>query len=98
MAGVGELGRARPQWPTPQPTSRTSAFVLPKGAPHDIVDKLNQATHVAMDTPATKARLNGIGVINMPPERRGPDYLAEYVVEEIARWEGPIKASGLQVD
>jgi hypothetical protein len=34
----------------------------------------------------------------MPPERRGPEYLAKYVVEEIARWEGPIKANGLQVD
>ena len=32
------------------------------------------------------------------PERRGPEYLAKYVVEEIARWEGPIKAAGLQVD
>jgi hypothetical protein len=31
------------------------------------------------------------------PER-GPEYLAKYVVEEIARWEGPIKAGGLQVD
>ena len=26
------------------------------------------------------------------------EYLAKYVVEEIARWEGPIKAAGLQVD
>ena len=63
-----------------------------------VVGKLNEATHVAMDTPAIKARLNGIGVIDIPPERRGPAYLAKYVVEEIARWEGPIKRAGLQVD
>ena len=59
---------------------------------------LNDAANAAMDTPAIKARLNGIGVVGIAPERRGPDYLARYVVEEIARWEGPIKASGLQVD
>jgi tripartite-type tricarboxylate transporter receptor subunit TctC len=75
-----------------------TAFFLPKGAPKDIVGKLNEVTHAAMDTPAIKKRLNDIGVIGMPPERRGPDYLAKYVVEEIARWEGPIKSAGLQVD
>jgi tripartite-type tricarboxylate transporter receptor subunit TctC len=71
---------------------------LPKGAPKEIVSKLNDVTHAAMETPVIKARINDIGVIGMPSERRGPDYLAKCVVEEIARWEGPIKAAGLQVD
>src|SRR5436309_1407933 len=53
-----------------------SAFFLPKGAPKDIVAKLNEATHAAMDTPAIKTRFNDIGVIGIPPERRGPEYLA----------------------
>jgi len=75
-----------------------TAFFLPKGPPKEIVSKLNDVTHAAMETPAVKARFNDIGVIGMPSERRGPDYLAKYVVEEIARWEGPIKAAGLQVD
>jgi tripartite-type tricarboxylate transporter receptor subunit TctC len=75
-----------------------SAFFLPKNAPKDIVAKLNEATHAAMDTPAIKTRFNDMGVIGIPPERRGPEYLARYVVEEITRWEGPIKAAGLQVD
>jgi tripartite-type tricarboxylate transporter receptor subunit TctC len=75
-----------------------TAFFLPKGAPKDIVVKLNEATHAAMDTPAIRARFNDIGVVSVAPERRGPEYLAKYVVEEIARWEGPIKAAGLQVD
>ena len=52
----------------------------------------------AMETPAIKTRFNAIGVVGVAPERRGPEYLARYVVEEIARWEGPIKAAGLQVD
>jgi len=75
-----------------------TAFFLPKGTPKDIVGKLNEVTHAAMETPAIKTRLNDIGVIGVAPERRGPEYLAKYVVEEIARWEGPIKAAGLQVD
>ena len=75
-----------------------TAFFLPKGAPKEIVAKLNEATHAAMDTPAIKTRFNAIGVVGIAPERRGPEYLAKYVVEEIARWEGPIKAAGLQVD
>ena len=75
-----------------------TAFFVPKGTPKEIVGKLNDVTHAAMETPAIKTRLNDIGVIGVAPERRGPDYLAKYVVEEIARWEGPIKAGGLQVD
>jgi tripartite-type tricarboxylate transporter receptor subunit TctC len=75
-----------------------TAFFLPKGAPRDIVARLNAATHAAMDTPAIKTRFDAIGIVGVAPERRGPEYLARYVSEEIARWEGPIKAAGLQVD
>lgn len=75
-----------------------TAFFLPKGAPKEIVARLNEATHAAMDTPVIKTRFNDIGVVGVAPERRGPEYLARYVVEEIERWEGPIKAAGLQVD
>ena len=75
-----------------------TAIFLPKGAPPDIVAKLNEATHAAMDTPAMKARMLEIGVTGIAPERRSPDYLARYVADEIARWEGPIKSGGLQVD
>jgi tripartite-type tricarboxylate transporter receptor subunit TctC len=75
-----------------------TAFFLPKGAPKEIVARLNEATHAAMDTPAIKTRFNDVGVVGVAPERRGPEYLARYVADEIARWEGPIKAAGLQVD
>ena len=75
-----------------------TAFFLPKGAPKEIVARLNEATHAAMDTAAIKTRFNDVGVVGVAPERRGPEYLARYVADEIARWEGPIKAAGLQVD
>ena len=34
----------------------------------------------------------------IPPERRGPEYFAKFVAEEIERWAGPIKASGVSID
>ncbi len=75
-----------------------TAFFLPKGAPKEIVDKLNAVTHAAMDTAAIKTRMMEIGVTGIPAERRSPEYLAKFVADEIARWEGPIKDGGLQVD
>jgi len=93
-----ELATAHEQGMTDYDVVTWTAFFLPKGAPKEIVGKLNDVTHAAMETPAIKTRLNDIGVIGMPSERRGPEFLAKYVVEEIARWEGPIKAGGLQVD
>ena len=75
-----------------------NAFFLPKGAPAEIVRKLSDATSQAMDTPAIKRRMNELGITGVAPERRSPEYLAKFVVDEIARWAGPIKANGLQVD
>jgi tripartite-type tricarboxylate transporter receptor subunit TctC len=75
-----------------------NAFFLPKGAPTKVVKKLNDATSQAVDTPAIKSRMHDIGVTGVAFERRSPEYLAKYVVDEIARWAGPIKANGLQVD
>jgi hypothetical protein len=51
-----------------------------------------------MDTPAIKGRMHDIGVSGVALERRSPEYLAKFVVDEIARWVGPIKENGLQVD
>ena len=75
-----------------------NAFFLPKGAPEEIVKKLNDATSQAMDTPAIKNRMHELGITGVALERRSPEYLAKFVVDEIARWAGPIKTSGLQVD
>ncbi|HEY7245908.1 MAG TPA: tripartite tricarboxylate transporter substrate-binding protein [Xanthobacteraceae bacterium] len=75
-----------------------NAFFLPRGAPAEVVKKLNEATSEALDTPAIQTRLHDLGIAAVAPERRSPEYLAKLVVEEIARWEGPIKSNGLQVD
>jgi tripartite-type tricarboxylate transporter receptor subunit TctC len=93
-----ELATAQEQGINDYDVVTWTAFFLPKGARKDIVVKLNEATSAAMDTPAIRARFNDIGVVGVAPERRGPEYLAKYVVEEIARWERPIKDAGLQAD
>ena len=93
-----ELATAHDQGLTDFDVTTWTAFFLPKGTPKAIVDKLNEATHGAMDTPAIKTRMNDIGVTGIEPARRSPEYLAKYVADEVSRWEGPIKSGGLQVD
>jgi tripartite-type tricarboxylate transporter receptor subunit TctC len=91
-----ELKTAHEQGLTDLNVVTWTAFFLPKGAPKPVVDKLLEVTHAAMDTPDIKKRMLDIGVSGVSPERRSPEYLAKFVVEEIARWEEPIKSGGLQ--
>ena len=63
-----------------------------------IVQRLAKASNAAVETPAVRERFKGIGVTIPAPERRTPEYLAKFVPSEIARWAGPIKASGASAD
>jgi tripartite-type tricarboxylate transporter receptor subunit TctC len=74
------------------------AIFLPKGTPLPIIEKLNAATVAAMNATDVRARLDELGIEVVAPERRSPDYLAAFVVREIAKWAGPIKAAGLSMD
>jgi tripartite-type tricarboxylate transporter receptor subunit TctC len=74
------------------------AVFLPKGTPAPIVQTLHDAIVATMDTPSVQARLKDIGADLVAPERRSSDYLAKFVVNEIARWAAPIKASGVSMD
>ncbi len=93
-----DLATAHEQGLTGFDVTTWTAFFLPKGAPRAIVDKLNEVAHATMDTPAIKSRMLEIGVTGIAPERRSPEYLSKFVADEVARWEGPIKSGGLQVD
>jgi tripartite-type tricarboxylate transporter receptor subunit TctC len=75
-----------------------SAAFLPKGAPPEIVKKLNAALVETLETPNVKERLEGMGVMLPPADRRSPEYMAQFVRSEIKKWEDPIKKSGAQVD
>ncbi len=72
------------------------ALFLPNGTPGEIVRKLNSAMVAAMNTPVMQERLRMIGSDLVGSERRSPEYLAQFVADEIKKWEGPIRASGVQ--
>jgi tripartite-type tricarboxylate transporter receptor subunit TctC len=74
------------------------SFSFPKGTPDAIVRRLAKATNDAVETPAVRERFKSIGVTIPAAERRTPEYLAKFVPSEIARWAGPIKASGASAD
>jgi tripartite-type tricarboxylate transporter receptor subunit TctC len=93
-----DLATAHEQGLTDYDVTTWTAMFLPKGAPKEIVDKLVEVTQATMETPMIKARMHDIGVTGIAPERRSPEYLAKFVAEEVARWEGPIRSGGLQVD
>jgi tripartite-type tricarboxylate transporter receptor subunit TctC len=75
-----------------------NAVFFPKDTPAGIVTRLNEALGAVMDMPAFRNRLRGIGLIVVSPERRSPAHLREFVVSEIAKWAGPIRASGTSAD
>jgi tripartite-type tricarboxylate transporter receptor subunit TctC len=75
-----------------------NAIYLPKGAPADVVKKLNEAAIAAMTTPAVRNRLESIGAMVVAPDRRSPEYLGKFTADEIKKWEAPIKSSGVSVE
>ena len=75
-----------------------NAIFLPKGAPADIVKKLNDAAVEAMKTPTVKERLEGLGAVIVSDDRAAPEYLGQFLKSEIEKWAGPIKASGASAD
>ncbi len=83
---------------TPMEAYTWNAIFLPKGAPADVVKKLADAASQAIDTPAVKDRLAGLGATVVTPDRRTPDYLGKFVKSEIEKWAAPIKASGASAD
>jgi tripartite-type tricarboxylate transporter receptor subunit TctC len=74
------------------------ALFLPKGTPAAIVRKLHDATVATMNSPDVQAKLAELGIEVVAPERRSPEYLAQFVVREIEKWAGPIRAAGLSMD
>jgi tripartite-type tricarboxylate transporter receptor subunit TctC len=71
---------------------------MPKDTPAPIVEKLAAASAKATGSPAVQKRMKEIGVDPVAPDRRTPGYLAKFVEAEIAKWAGPVKASGLATE
>ena len=60
--------------------------------------RLAKAASETVDQPAIRKRLAEVGVTVPAPERRTPEYLAKFIPDEIARWAGPIRASGVTAE
>jgi tripartite-type tricarboxylate transporter receptor subunit TctC len=75
-----------------------NALFLPKNAPAEVVKKLNEAAVQAKNTPAVRERLEGLGARLVSDQRATPQFLGEFVRNEIDKWAAPIKASGVSVD
>src|SRR5262249_54375805 len=75
-----------------------NAFFFPKGTPEPIVRKLNKAMSDTLDDPTIRKRLEELGLEIVAPERRTPEYLANYLPAEIERWAKPIRAAGISAD
>jgi tripartite-type tricarboxylate transporter receptor subunit TctC len=75
-----------------------NAIFLPRNAPADIVEKLNDAALGAMKTALVREKLEALGARIVSDDRASPQYLGQFVKEEIAKWAAPIKASGVSVE
>jgi tripartite-type tricarboxylate transporter receptor subunit TctC len=71
---------------------------LAKDTPAPIVTQLSQAMSKALDLPSVRGRFEALGEEVPVPGRRSPEYFKQFVAGEIARWSGPIKASGVTVE
>ena len=108
VKAIATLGPSRPSVLASLPTAQEQglsldcstwiAFVFPKGTPDPTVRRLAKATSEALDSPVVRERLESVGVTVVSPDRRSPEYLAKFIPAEIAKWAGPIKASGVSID
>ena len=92
------LASAQEQGMTGFDAGSWNVIFLPRGTPEPTIRKLNAALSEAMDTPDTEKRLLAIGIDIPPKDRRTPAYAASFVEQEIKKYEGPIKASGIVIE
>jgi tripartite-type tricarboxylate transporter receptor subunit TctC len=54
---------------------------------------MSKAVSDMLDNPALRKRLEDLGLEIVPPEHRGPEYLAKFLPEEIERWGKVVRAA-----
>ena len=75
--------------------SSWNALFLPKDTPHAIVQHFNAAISTTLDSPSVRTQMGRLGLNVAPPARRGPQFLAKFVADEIPRWVPVLKATGM---
>lgn len=59
---------------------------FPKGTPAPIIARMNEVLNKALEHDDVRQRLIGQGVDIAPPERRTPEWLANFIRQGVARW------------
>ena len=70
-----------------------NAMFAPRGTPREIVERLGAAVNAALEDPATRAKLEGIGAIIPKKESRTPEGLRAFVTAEIDKWAPIMRAA-----
>ncbi len=94
MPLLPELATAHEQGLKDFDTPGWYALALPAKTPDAVVRRLNKALIESLATPAVRDRLQELGNTVPPPAQLTPAYFAGFIRSEIAKWAGPIRASG----
>ena len=84
-----------PGAPVPVLDPATGIVSVPAGTPADIVNRIQQETAKALNSPAVKERLLAQGAI---PGGNTPAEFTSMIQSEITKWAAVVKASGARVD
>lgn len=95
---IAELGTTGEQGVAGVEASVWNAFFFPRGTPEPIVRRMNKAMSDMLDNPSVRKRLEDLGLELVAPERRSPEYLAQFVRDEVERWGRVIRAAGISAD
>ena len=71
------------------------ALFTPAATPRDIVNRISEEVARVLKTGDVRERLAGIGI---DPVASTPEFMARYLQEEITKWAGVIKATGMKLD
>jgi tripartite-type tricarboxylate transporter receptor subunit TctC len=64
----------------------------------EIVAKLNAALKDALNDPATRTRIEGLGAIPPQPAEASPEWMDAFLRSQASLWGKAVKASGLSLD